>query len=90
MRFGWTSFIWSSGLILNPNDEKNRSILNTIRQLKSTSDEPHLIEFGERIALLLKHDWERAKWEAQGDSFSLNDIDLNPKPRRMSYEQFKR
>lgn len=78
-------------LILNPTDEMDRAILSTIRQLKSTPDEPHLTEFADRISLLLKHDWERAKSEAQGSSSIFwNDIDGRPEPVRTSYEKFKR
>ncbi len=78
-------------LILNPADDKDRAILKTIGQLKSTPDETLLTEFADRIALLLKHDWERAKWEAKGgDSVFSSDIDLESKPVRTTYEQFKR
>jgi precorrin-2 methylase len=51
-------------LILNPQDPEDRSILDLIQQLRSNSAESKLTELGERIALLLKHDWQRAKWEA--------------------------
>jgi hypothetical protein len=77
-------------LILNPSDPDDRAILNAIRLLKSTADGPPLTEFADRIALLLKHDWERAKWEAEGESIFSGDIDLKPKPARKTYEQFKR
>jgi hypothetical protein len=51
-------------LILNPRDPEDRSILVLIQQLWSNSSESKLTELGERIALLLKHDWQRAKREA--------------------------
>lgn len=51
-------------LILNTRDLEDRSILDLIRQLKRSPLEPDLIQLAERIALLLKHDWGRAKWEA--------------------------
>src|SRR5438045_1265445 len=56
-------------LILNPFDKEDRAILHAIRSLKSKADESHLTEFADRISLLLKHDWERAKREAEGSWF---------------------
>jgi hypothetical protein len=76
-------------LILNPLDPMDRAILALIRQLKTTPDESHLTEFADRISLLLKHDWQRAKWEAE-DDWLLLDSDAEPKPERTTYEQFKR
>jgi hypothetical protein len=77
-------------LILNPIDPMDRPILALIRQLKITPDEPHLTEFADRISLLLKHDWQRAKWEAEDNCFFESDIDPKPEPPRTTYEQFKR
>jgi hypothetical protein len=78
-------------LVLNPTDPEDRSILVTIRQLKSNPDEPTLSEFADRISLLLKHDWERAKWEAKGgDSPFSSDLDLPAEPPRKRYADFKR
>jgi len=77
-------------LILNPFDKEDRAIVALIHQLKSNADESHLTEFADRIALLLKHDWERAKWEAEDNWFLSSDIDAEPKPKRINYEQFKR
>ena len=77
-------------LILNPTDREDRAILNLIHRLKSEADEIPLIELGDRIALLLKHDWERAKWEAKGESTFLQEIDAEPEPKRTTYAQFTR
>ena len=77
-------------LILNPFDHEDRAILALIRQLKSKADESHLTEFADRIALLLKHDWQRAKWEAEDNWFLSSDIDTEPEPKRTAYEQFRR
>lgn len=49
---------------LNPVDSEDQAILPLVQQ---ASDGVHdqSEEFERRIALLLKHDWERAKWEAK-------------------------
>jgi hypothetical protein len=53
-------------LLLSPNDPEDRSILNLIWQFrKEAPTESELRELAERISLLLKHDWERAKKEAK-------------------------
>lgn len=77
------------GLILNPFDGEDRAILDLIQQLKSTADAAHLTEFADRIALLLKHDWERAKWEAGGSWFSSHKMDAKHEPKRITYGQFR-
>lgn len=78
-------------LILNPTDVEDRAILTTIRQLESNPSESILTEFAERISLLLKHDWDRAKWEAKGgDSPFSSGIDLSVEPQRTRYAEFKR
>jgi hypothetical protein len=78
-------------LILNPLDDEDRTILNLIRQLKGGPDEVHLTEFADRVSLLLKHDWDRAKWEAKGgDTPFACDADLLAEPPRTKYTDFKR
>lgn len=77
-------------LVLNPLDSEDCAILDLIQQLKSRADESRLTEFADRIALLLKHDWERAKWEARDDSFLSPEIQGEPEPKRTPYAQFKR
>jgi hypothetical protein len=69
-------------LILNPIDTEDRSILSLIQRLKTTADEPRLTELADRIALLLKHDWQRAKWEAEG----MKKLE----PVRIAYAEFRR
>jgi len=50
-------------VVLNPNDPEDVEIWHTIESL---IDKPErLPEFCLRVSLLLKHDWERAKWETQ-------------------------
>jgi hypothetical protein len=70
-------------LILNPFDNEDCGILRLIREFKSDASESRLTEFADRIALLLKHDWERAKWEAN-DDWSLSTIE--PEPKRIPYD----
>ena len=47
-------------LHLNPHDPEDQGILNVIVSNPTNGGE----EFTQRVALLLKHDWERAKYEA--------------------------
>ena len=52
-------------LIVNPLDAEDRQILALIRCVSDETAMPRALgEFADRIALLLKHDWERAKREA--------------------------
>ncbi|WP_144030243.1 hypothetical protein [Burkholderia sp. AU6039] len=54
-------------LNLNPVDQEDQALVDAVRALEScSSTERHrkMEEVEQRIALLLKHDWERAKWEA--------------------------
>jgi hypothetical protein len=75
-------------LILNPEDANDRAILVTIRRLKISHDEALLTEFADRVSLLLKHDWERAKWEAKGGDCDFSSDIVPCKPRRGTYEEF--
>jgi len=53
-------------LLLNPKDPMDAEILDVVGNLQNCQTAQSLpSEFGERIALLLKHDWDRAKREAQ-------------------------
>jgi len=47
-------------LLVNPHDTQDQEILALITAAHTT----HSDEFTQRVALLLKHDWERAKREA--------------------------
>ncbi|MDP2829541.1 MAG: hypothetical protein Q8O37_13145 [Sulfuricellaceae bacterium] len=71
-------------LNLNPFDPEDGAILTVIKELNvSDGREAKLAEFAERIALLLKHDWERAKHEAKPWFFRCC------KPERTTYGEFK-
>ena len=51
---------------LNPTDEEDKQIIEllySITRLNKDNDESKIKEFNKRIALLLKHDWERVKKE---------------------------
>jgi prolyl-tRNA synthetase len=63
-------------LNLNPVDAEDTAILNAIDRLSQSEqlDEKLLQELSDRIALLLKHDWERAKVEAKQADFALRPI----------------
>jgi hypothetical protein len=51
---------------LNPCDKEDGFILDVIERLKDEKNrDPILEEFSDRISLLLKHDWQRAKKEAE-------------------------
>lgn len=53
-------------LNLNPFDHEDEGILAVIDTLKNRDTlDVKLAEFADRVALLLKHDWERAKHEAK-------------------------
>lgn len=53
-------------LILNPNDGEDNQLLGCIKKLEGgDAPQSHLPEFSKRVALLLKHDWDRAKLEAK-------------------------
>jgi hypothetical protein len=54
-------------LNLNPLDKEDCAIITVISRFSESGqvDEKSLLEFSDRLALLLKHDWERAKHEAK-------------------------
>lgn len=71
-------------LILNPEDDNDKSILDTLWQMQNEHKEKDLIiEFTEKLALLLKHDWERAKLEAKPVWHFWG------KPKRIPYSKFE-
>jgi len=71
-------------LNLSPFDQEDKDILVVIATLKNRDTiEVKLSEFSERVALLLKHDWERAKHEAKPWFFRLCP------PERVTYANFK-
>jgi len=71
-------------LNLNPFEIEDSSILSVIADLQDSKDRgTKLAEFSDRVALLLKHDWERAKYEAK--HFNCH---LCP-PERITYAKHK-
>ena len=70
-------------LILNPEDENDKSILDTLWAMQNKDEINDLIiEFSEKLSLLLKHDWERAKLEAKPVWHFWG------KPKRKGYDEF--
>jgi hypothetical protein len=67
-------------LHLNPHDEKDQQIL----MLVASDNAGRVDELTQRVSLLLKHDWERAKYEA---SF-YRWLRERP-PERVAFEDFK-
>jgi hypothetical protein len=66
-------------LRLNPHDQKDQEILSLI-----TADNAGRVEeLTQRVSLLLKHDWERAKYEA-----SLYRRLLEKPPERVAFENY--
>lgn len=53
-------------LNLNPDDDEDLAILRLVRRLRAPDADVDrtLSEFSDRVSLLLKHDWERAKKDA--------------------------
>lgn len=72
-------------LNLNPFDQEDKGILAVIAALKNRDTlEEKMAEFSDRVALLLKHDWERAKHEARPWFFRWCP------PKRTTYAEFKK
>lgn len=70
-------------LLLNPNDEDDKSILDTIwEMIEEPGSTKKDIVLGEKLSLLLKHDWERAKLEAKPVWYRYKKI------KRKSYDAF--
>lgn len=65
---------------LNPTDPEDVAILNAITTMANATapDDKVGQEFADRIALLLKHDWDRAKTEAKH----------RKPPSRLTYKHF--
>ncbi len=71
-------------LILNPGDNDDKSILDSIWDMALEKENKNLpIELSEKLALLLKHDWERTKKEAKPVFLRWG------KPKRTAYSEFK-
>ena len=72
-------------LNLNPFDLEDKGIVDTATKLAATdTPERKIFEFIDRVALLLKHDWDRAKYEASPWYFKDTERD------RVLYYDFKR
>jgi hypothetical protein len=69
---------------LNPFHIEDNGILAVIDRLGLNSNEEIIREFSNRVSLLLKHDWERAKHEAKPWLFRF----VSCSPRRTPYEEF--
>ena len=71
-------------LILNPKDNDDKSILDTLWKMQNDNkDNDLIIELTEKLALLLKHDWERAKLEAKPVWSFWSKVE------RISYDEFE-
>lgn len=71
-------------LNLNPFDIEDQCIVKTAIELSRTDTQDKKIpEFVDRVALLLKHDWDRAKYEASPWFFKRGE------PVRFSYCEFQ-
>lgn len=78
--------------ILNPEDEDDGAIISCISLPEDGKDFERAEEFAERIALLLKHDWERVKLEAGPLVMRVKVVrdwigKITYKPARAKYEQ---
>jgi hypothetical protein len=67
-------------LHLNPHDRRDQQILSLV----APDNADRIDEFTERVALLLKHDWERAKYEA-----SLCRRLWQKCPERLAFEDYE-
>ncbi|MFQ6333689.1 hypothetical protein [Methylophilus sp. 3sh_L] len=71
-------------LNVSPFDAEDRALIQAAELLATVEDKDAQVkEFTERMALLLKHDWERAKREARPWFFRGEE------PRRAPYSEFK-
>jgi hypothetical protein len=79
-----TELHFEFSLNLNPFHQEDKDILAVIVALKNRDTlDIKLSEFTDRVALLLKHDWERAKHEARPWFFRRCP------PERTTYAKFK-
>ncbi|WP_354688968.1 hypothetical protein MRK42_06960 [Aeromonas sp. 19NY04SH05-1] len=83
-RYKIKSYYIELQLLLNPDDGDDREILDTVWRMKEREVIEGLdIEFSEKISLLLKHDWERAKLEAKSSIIRIISA------YRIPYSSFK-
>jgi len=75
-------------LRLNPTDELDIEIRHTVRKIidaNANAVDPLLRQLGDRLSLLLKHDWERCKNDA---GYFPGYEDLSP-TRRTNYKEYQ-
>lgn len=70
-------------VMLNPSDPEDNAILQSIKVANDGEELKQSEEFSRRIALLLKHDWERAKFES---SPIFSCIKIRKPPERQKYQ----
>lgn len=70
-------------LRLNPHDRLDQEVLALVAPAEDAYARERANEFNLHIALLLKHDWERAKWEA-----SLLRMLFRREPKRKKFQCF--
>tara|TARA_R110000823_G_scaffold47903_16_gene121950 strand:+ start:42438 stop:43061 length:624 start_codon:yes stop_codon:yes gene_type:complete len=51
-------------VLLNPYDSEDLAIIHALNRIPEKWEKAHLEEFVDRVAYLLKHDWERVKQES--------------------------
>lgn len=79
-------------LNLNPFEVEDRAILTSIEELADFTKPNHTAqEFCDRVSLLLKHDWERAKCEARPWMWQFSWLRrlYGEEPPRVSFDDFK-
>lgn len=72
-------------VLLNPHDPEDVGIINNIALTEESQRAALIADFAERVALLLKHDWERAKHES-----SLLQWIIWQEPSRARFEDYQR
>ncbi|MBV5329070.1 MAG: hypothetical protein JZU65_15825 [Chlorobium sp.] len=66
-------------LNLNPKDDKDNEIIDCISLPEEGKELDRAEEFAQRVALMLKHDWERAKLEAGSFIMRVKQVRKWPK-----------
>ena len=81
-------------VMLNPFDEDDKSILDTIWAMIDRRDKENgadlSLELSEKISLLLKHDWQRAKREAKPKRMCFLKCKMSSNDNRVSYDKFEK
>jgi len=74
--------------ILNPMDKEDQDIIKCIYLPENGKELERAEQFAERIALLLKHDWQRAKWEAGPFIKRVMGVRAFFEPKRKKYDDY--